>query len=176
LSDPIDTYLAPQIAAKPPAPPFGRSAWEIMLWSLHLRYWAWRQDTHRGPRPDVRLFVVYFDPAKNHTLSHSTGLQKGMLGIVNVFASADQEGSNAVVIAHELLHTFGATDKYDSETNGPSFPDGYAEPDARPLHPQRRAEIMAGRIPITETHSEIPRNLKRVVIGEKTAREINWVK
>jgi hypothetical protein len=99
-----------------------------------------------------------------------------MLGIVNVFASADQEGSNAVVIAHELLHTFGATDKYDSGTNGPSFPDGYAEPDARPLHPQRRAEIMAGRIPITETHSEIPRNLKRVVIGEKTAREINWVK
>ena len=176
LSDPIDTFLAPQIADKPPAPPFGRSTWEIVLWSLKVRYWAWRHDTHTGPKPDVRLFVVYFDPAKSHTLSHSTGLQKGMLGIVNVFASADQEGSNAVVIAHELLHAFGATDKYDPSTNGPSFPDGYAEPDARPLHPQRQAEIMAGRIPITETHSDIPRNLKRVVIGEKTAREINWVK
>ena len=35
---------------------------------------------------------------------------------------------------------------------------------------------MAGRIPITETHSEIPRNLKRAMIGEKTAREINWLK
>jgi hypothetical protein len=35
---------------------------------------------------------------------------------------------------------------------------------------------MAGRIPITETQSEIPFNLKRVVIGEKTAREINWLK
>ena len=46
-------------------------------------------------------------------MAHSTGLQKGMLGVVNAFASADQEGSNAVVIAHELLHTFGATDKYD---------------------------------------------------------------
>ena len=53
----------------------------------------------------MRLFVVYFDPATSRTLAHSTGIQKGMLGIVNAFASADQEGSNAVVIAHELLHT-----------------------------------------------------------------------
>lgn len=176
LSDPIDTFLAPPIAERPPAAPFGRSVWEIMSWSLKLRYWAWRHDTHTGPKPDVRLFVVYFDPATTQSLSHSTGLQKGMLGVVNVFASADQGGPNAVVIAHELLHTFGATDKYDPRTNGPSFPDGYAEPDARPLHPQRRAEIMGGRIPITETRSEMPRNLQRVVIGEKTAREINWVK
>jgi hypothetical protein len=175
-SDPIDTFLATQIAGRPPAPPFGRSAWEIMLWSLKLRYWAWRHDTYTGPKPDVRLFVVYFDPAKSDKVGHSTGLQKGMLGIVNAFASADEEGSNTVVIAHELLHTFGATDKYDPNTNAPRHPDGYADPDARPLHPQRQAEIMAGRIPITETHSEIPRNLKRVVVGEKTAREINWIK
>jgi len=176
LSDPIDTFLAPPIAARPPAPPFGGSVAQIMLWSLKLRYWAWRHDTHAGPRPDVRLFVVYFDPARSPTLAHSTGLRKGMLGIVNAFAGADEEGSNAVVIAHELLHTFGATDKYDRETNAPTFPDGYADPDARPAHPQRQAEIMGGRIPITQTHSEVPRNLKRVVIGEKTAREINWLK
>jgi hypothetical protein len=147
-----------------------------MLWSLEFRFWAWRHDTHKGPQPDVRLFVVYFDPAKSQTLTHSTGLQKGMLGIVNAFASADQEATNAVVIAHELLHTFGASDKYDPRTNAPSFPDGYADPDARPRYPQRQAEIMGGRIPVTETHSEIPRNLKRVVIGDKTAREINWVR
>jgi hypothetical protein len=176
LSDPIDTFLAPRIAARPPTPPFDRNVVQIMFWSLKLRYWAWRHDTHTGPRPDVRLFVVYHDPATNRTLPHSTGLQKGMLGIVNAFASAEQEGSNAVVIAHELLHTFGATDKYDRNSNAPIFPDGYADPDAKPLHPQRQAEIMAGRIPITETHSEIPRSLRRVVIGEKTAREINWVK
>ena len=174
--DPIDTFLAPPIADKPPPPPFGGSAWQIVLWSLRLRYWAWRHDTHKGPKPDVRLFAIYFDPAKTGTLPHSTGLQKGMLGLVNVFASADQEGSNAVVITHELLHTLGATDKYDPATNAPSFPDGYAEPDASPRHPQRRAEIMAGRIPITESRSDIPRSLKRVVMGEKTAREINWTK
>jgi hypothetical protein len=176
LSDPIDTFLARQINVRPPPPPFGGNVLQIMFWSLELRYWAWRHDTHRGPKPDARLFVLYFDPATSRTLAHSTGLQKGMLGIVNAFASAEQEGSNAVIIAHELLHTFGATDKYDRNSNAPLFPYGYAEPEARPLYPQRRAEIMAGRIPITETHSEIPRSLKRVVIGEQTAREINWVK
>ena len=176
LSDPIDIFLAPPVSAKPPPPPFGRGQLDIMWWSLKLRYWAWRHDTHKGPKPDVRLFVLYYDPVSSPTLPHSTGLQKGMLGIVNVFASAHQEGSNAVVIAHELLHTFGATDKYDGKTSAPSFPDGYAEPSLRPLHPQRQAEIMAGRIPIAETQAEIPRNLKRVVIGEKTAREINWLK
>jgi hypothetical protein len=109
-------------------------------------------------------------------LPHSTGLQKGQLGVVHAFADADMDGSNSIVIAHEILHTLGATDKYDPATNQPVFPDGYAEPDAAPLHPQRRAEIMAGRIAISETQADTPRSLKRVVIGAKTAREINWAK
>jgi hypothetical protein len=86
------------------------------------------------------------------------------------------DGSNLVVIAHELLHTLGATDKYDFAANAPVYPDGYAEPDAKPLHPQRKAEIMAGRIPLSETRAEMPRGMHQVVIGARTAREINWLK
>jgi hypothetical protein len=74
------------------------------------------------------------------------------------------------------LHTLGATDKYEPATNQPLFPDGYAEPEAAPLHPQKRAEIMGGRIPISTTRADTPSSLKRVVIGAKTAREINWLK
>ena len=33
-------------------------------------------------------------------------------------------GPNNVVIAHELLHTVGATDKYDPVTDAPRIPDG----------------------------------------------------
>lgn len=176
LSDPIDIFVAPPVSAKPPAPPFGGSRVDIMSWSLKLRYWAWRHDTHKGPKPNVRLFVLYHDPAAANTLPHSTGLQKGMLGLVNAFANEKHEGSNNIVIAHELLHTVGATDKYDSTTNMPVHPDGYADPDAKPLLPQRQAEIMGGRIPVSETQANIPRDLRRVVIGAKTAREINWTK
>ena len=124
----------------------------------------------------MRLFVVYHDPAVSPRLPHSTGLQKGLIGVVNAFADSDLEGSNNVVIAHELLHTLGATDKYDPNGNRPLFPDGYADPEARPRVPQRRAEIMAGRIPISETEAEIPADMTQVVIGAQTAREINWAR
>jgi hypothetical protein len=176
LRQPIDIFVAPAVASKPPAPPFGGSGPQVILWSLKLRYWAWRNDTHNGPKPDVRLFVLFHDPALVDTVPHSTGLRKGMLGVVNAFAAETQDGSNSIVIAHELLHTFGATDKYNPASNMPVHPDGYAVPDATPLLPQRSAEIMAGRIPITETRADIPRDLRRVVIGSKTAREINWAK
>jgi hypothetical protein len=176
LRSPVELYLAPRIDAAPPLPPSQASAPEIMLWSLQLRFWAWRHDAYDGPKPHVRLFVSYFAPVANRHLAHSVGLQKGLVALVNAFASAGQEGSNNVVIAHELLHTFGATDKYDPATSQPVFPEGYAEPDANPRHPQRMAEIMAGRIPISPSNAETPRDLDEVVIGTVTAREINWVK
>ena len=80
------------------------------------------------------------------------------------------------MIAHELLHTLGATDKYDPNGSLPLFPDGYADPQASPLLPQKRAEIMAGRIPISDTRAEIPADMTQVVIGAQTAREINWTR
>jgi hypothetical protein len=80
-----------------------------------------------------------------------------------------------VVIVHELLHTLGATDKYDPATSQPLFPEGYAEPDAKPLYPQRFAEIMAGRIAVSDDETEMPEGLARVVVGPETAREINWI-
>jgi len=109
------------------------------------------------------------------------------LYLVNGYVSADRNqnywydfskiaGGNQVVIAHELLHTFGATDKYHPVTNQPLFPDGYAEPKANPPLPQSKAEIMAGRIPVGQTHAEIPRGLEDTVIGAKSAREISWLK
>jgi len=35
---------------------------------------------------------------------------------------------------------------------------------------------MGGRIPISETQAEIPKSLKHTLIGEKTAREIGWLR
>ena len=176
LATPVDMFIAPAIESQPPPAPFGGSRPAVMLWSLKLRYWAWWNDTHKGPKPDVRVFVLYHDPALSPRLEHSTGLQRGLIGVVNAFAREDMAGSNNVIIAHEVLHTFGATDKYDFVENKPIYPDGYAEPDRKPLHPQTRAEIMAGRIPLTETRGEIPAEIDQVTIGTKTAREINWLR
>jgi hypothetical protein len=175
---PVDVYLGAEISARPPDPPFGGGTLEIVLWSLRMRLWAWRNAQFSGPAPDVRVFVVYHDPEQTTRVAHSLGLQKGLIGVVNAFASKEQQEQNNVVIAHELLHTVGATDKYDTKSgsNLPLFPDGYAEPDKIPLLPQDYAEIMGGRIPLSQREADIPDSLDRVVVGVATAREINWLK
>ena len=74
-----------------------------------------------------------------------------------------------------MLHTLGATDKYDLRNNRPMFPEGYADPERQPLYPQRMAEIMGGRIALAENDSAIPRNLSLAVIGRLTASEIRLI-
>jgi hypothetical protein len=148
---------------------------QVMLWSLQMRFWA-ATNAKLEPKPHVRMFVLYHDPERVTRVAHSLGLQKGLIGVVNAFASAGQDGENNVVIAHELLHTVGATDKYDPRTNQPAYPDGFADPDREPRYPQDYAELMAGRLPISEAEAEMPRGLSQMLIGTKTAREINWIK
>ncbi len=171
----IQIRLQGELSSQPPMPPQYGNTLQVMLWSLHMRWWAWRNAEVKGPNPQVKLLLLYFDPALTNRVGHSTGLQKGLLGRVNVFATRDMAQQNNVVISHELLHTLGATDKYDPATNLPVFPDGYALPEQMPLFPQRYAEIMAGRTPLSQTAAEIPASLNNTVIGEKTAREINWM-
>jgi hypothetical protein len=173
VTSPVAMTLAPEVRAHPPAPPHGGNVLQIMFWSLQLRYWAWKHDTLRGPGAHVRLFVLYHDPERTPSVPHSLGLEKGMLGVVHVFASRAESGTNNVIIAHEMLHTLGATDKYDLSNNMPIFPDGYAEPERSPRHPQVMAEIMGGRIPIDAKQVEVPASLKEALIGVRTAREIN---
>jgi hypothetical protein len=175
ISEPVTVRLAPQIHNRPPMPPKSGGMLAIMLWSLKLRYWAFSNDNFKGPSPDIQMFVVYHDPEQNDRLRHSLGIQKGMIGVVNAFASRAMASRNNVVIAHEFLHTVGASDKYDQATNQPMFPDGYADPDRQPLYPQPQAEIMGGRIPLSEQRSVMPKSVSVSRIGNKTAREIRWI-
>ena len=171
LLRPLAINLAAPLESLPPALPANGSGVAVALWSLQLRFWAWRHDAAPGPRPDVRLFVLYHDPARTPELDHSLGLEKGLIGVVKVFASRDERQRNAVVIAHELLHTLGATDKYEARSLLPVFPDGYAEPARVPRHPQALAEIMAGRIPLSDHQATIPDSLRETRIGPQTAAE-----
>ena len=174
LARPVEMYLGPRLDRQPPDIPKQVGVLASLSWSLRMRFWAWRNDDYPGPKPHVRLFVVYHDPDRSPRLAHSTGLAKGMIGVVHVFAEKSQERVNNVVVAHELLHTFGATDKYDYTTNMPRYPDGYADPAANPRFPQRHAEIMAGRRPLSTFEAEIPTSLGQTLIGAGTAAEIHW--
>lgn len=174
LFRPIQVHLARPVASMPPSPPVNGGALDNALWSLKLRYWAWQNDDTDGPKPDIRLFAQYHAPGTTERLAHSIGLQKGMIGVANLFATRHAHGSNAVVLTHELMHTLGASDKYDPVTLQPLYPDGFAAPALTRRYPQRQAEIMGGRIPRSETVADIPKHLNHTVVGPKTAAEIGW--
>jgi hypothetical protein len=173
LKRPLRMELGLEVKAQPPALQSNPSLPQVMLWSIRLRWWSSRITSDQDdPAPDVRIFVRYHSPQTDFALENSVGMQKGMVGIVNAFADRRQAGTNNVIIAHEFLHTLGATDKYDPASGIPVFPHGYAEPDRQPLYPQQQAEIMGGRIAVSEIDAMVPKSLRYVIIGTETAGEI----
>ena len=173
---PVRIELGERVDEQPPALPVEPHVLSVMLWSLKMRWWSSTVTSDQDEiEPDVRIFVRYHQPEYGIVLENSVGLQKGMVGIVNGYASRRHRGVNNVIIAHEFLHTLGATDKYSPENGHPIGPDGIAEPDRKPLYPQRFAEIMGGRIALAEDDSVIPGSLNYAVIGQLTAAEINLI-
>jgi len=175
LDEPVELTLYPTLAFAPPVLTADANVFTRIVWSLKLRYYRRRAlATASGPRPQIALFLLYHDPALTQSLPHSAGLQRGLTAVVHIFATRSQEAQNRIVITHELLHTFGATDKYDPATGLPRYPDGFAEPELVPRYPQRLAEIMAGKMPLTSTEADLPENLGQERVGPLTAREIGW--
>lgn len=177
IEKPVRMTLGKEIREKPPKPPFDSNFLRIGAWSLELRWWT-RQATRdqAGAPPDIKLFLVYYDPKVTAALEHSVGLQKGRMGIVNVFASQNMAATNNFVIAHEMLHTLGASDKYGPPGMLPAFPEGYGEPDKIPLYPQTVAELMGGRIVLSDEEAVMPDSLSEARIGPESALEIRWIR
>ena len=175
LERPVQVQLAPPIDALPPRVPTTPSIVEALWWAVKMRLWVWRQDRWSAGDTDIRIFMSFYAPDNPQGLQHSLGLQKGMIGLVNGFAAAERQGINNFVAAHELLHTLGASDKYDMQTGKPLWPDGFADPVQAPLFPQQRAEIMGGRVQVSPGWSLLPPSLEHAVVGAATAIEIGWL-
>ncbi|MDP1572801.1 MAG: hypothetical protein Q8M04_00975 [Pseudomonadota bacterium] len=170
----MQVTLLPELKQKPPAPPRDGSVLKTVFWSLQLRWWVYQQSDAWLPQlGTIKLFVLYHAPQGGVALEHSLGLQKGLIGVVHAFADHRQMRQNNIVIAHELLHTLGATDKYDAKGR-PNYPQGYAEPELPQLMPRHEAEIMAGRLLNAAGRLVMPPSLEQCVIGAMTAHEINF--
>lgn len=175
LRRPVQVQVAPPGDRPPPRIPEDGAFLATAWWSLKMRWYALRQGSGDGlAGADVKLFVIYHVPNGGTLLDRSVGVRNAMYGVVHAFGSRAYAGSNAVVIAHELLHVLGASDKYDPSTGLPSVPQGLADPSRRPLYPQPAAEIMAGRVALSPTTARIPGALEQCVIGPATAIEIGW--
>lgn len=173
LTPPFRFQIAPVSYELPPAIPDRHNTASIAWWSLKMRWWAWRQMQKDGlVAPDIQMFVLYHKLGGNNEMNISVGMRKGKYGVVKGYAGRAMRERNQIVIAHELLHVLGATDKYIFATGDPEYPFGYTEPNKQPLFPQNTAEIMGGRIPLSSVESVEPESLEEVRIGRKTAEEI----
>ncbi len=175
LAPVLQFQMASPSESLPPPLPERLSPIAVGLWSLKMRWWAWRMDANDGlVGADIQLFVLYHDKSVGEELEMSVAMRKGRFGLVNAYASKRMNRTNQVVMAHELLHVFGATDKYLMGNLEPEYPFGYAAPQQVPLFPQSKAEIMGGRIPLNSWSSVMPDSLDQCKIGRKTAEEIGF--
>lgn len=177
LDEPVRFRVSHAARQPPPALPADPGPFSIASWSLRLRYWAWRVAADDPlATPDVQVFAVYRAGDGRHAAPDSTGLQKGLIAVAHLFCGQDAVAGNAVVVAHELLHTLGATDKYDLRNGLPLVPQGLGDPGQTPLYPQAIGEIMAGRIATGARTAAIPDSLEQMTVGPATAREIGWLR
>jgi hypothetical protein len=95
------------------------------------------------------------------------------VGLVEVELDATMVDFALFVAAHELLHTLGATDRYD-DAGEPLVPEGLADPDLEPRYPQHATEVMARHRAVAPGRSKPPESLDELVVGDTTAREIGW--
>jgi hypothetical protein len=175
IDEPVRVRVSHAATTLPPLPAAGAGILGVATWSLRFRYWAWRVAMNDPlPTPDVQVFALYHPADGAVAAPDSLGLSKGLVAIAQLYADDGAHGSNQVVIAHELLHTLGATDKYDRSTGQPLVPQGLGDPDQSPRYPQRLGEIMAGRIATSAGAAVIPESLATMRVGPETAREIGW--
>ena len=172
LKDPVD-------GTAPPPAPASDGPVDLAMYAYALDSYVSDVDKRAGLDAslyDVRIYVSLRRPRQAEvTLAEGRSQQGGRIGIVEVELDTDAEGAHLplVVVAHELMHTLGATDKYDA-SGRTLVPLGLAEPDRVPIFPQRYAEVMARNRPISATVEKVPESFAQIAVGPVTAREISW--
>lgn len=155
----------------------GDGFWELARYSAAL--WKFSADIDaRGNVPtrafDSRLYLIVRAPLDAARAAvEGSGQQGGRIGLARAELDEEMADFALFVAAHELFHTLGASDKYD--TAGRSLvPQGLADPQQAPLFPQRRAELMARTRPLDTQRETAPTSLSELGVGAFTAAEIGW--
>jgi len=121
---------------------------------------------------DVRVYLLAAGGASGSAFAEGIGEAGGEVGVVRAGLGGGALLA-ATAVVHEVLHTLGATDKYDGAGHAVA-PDGLWDPGRSPPYPQLRAEIMVGEVPLGPGRGRLPESADEVGIGPRTAAEIGW--
>ncbi len=162
------------------APPHAREQGALGLLRDTCARWLWTRDVdaragiERGAY-DARIYLVMKPAAHGLAFVEGESEYGGRVGIAQADIDPEMVDFSLFVAAHELMHTLGASDKYD-DAGRALYPSGFAGPERAPLYPQPGAEIMARNLPLSPSSERPPNTLDELVVGDETAREIGWRK
>ncbi len=163
--------LAPPLSEPPASYPIEGNFIQRLWWSLEIRWWRTRLEAAVGQV----VLLQYYSPQNHPRLAHSLGVPELGLGVVHAYATPFKADHNNILIGHELLHLYGASDKYDPQTGKALYPQGYAEPQRQPRYPQHYGEMMAITIPLSTEKQRWPQSLEEMMIGPLSAAEVGWL-
>lgn len=180
IAPPFQIKVHGPIDVTSPAPaPASDGLVDLARQAMNLRSWTSEADARAGvdaDQFDTRIYVAIRRPV-SAAVSFVEGLseQNGHVGTVSVDLDPSMADFALFVVAHELFHTVGASDKYDAAGHARD-PEGLAEPSLSPRYPQRFAEIMARSRPVAPGREEVPDSLDQLAVGDLTAKEIGWTR
>jgi hypothetical protein len=170
--------FGPVAVLRPPPQVASDSLWDAAVHSFTLwRYTravdAAAQVSSRGF--DSRIYVLA-EPVQSELRKVVEGFsqQGGRVGVARVELDVSTVDLGLFVVAHELMHTLGASDKYGPDGSA-LLPMGLGDPEQAPLYPQSRAELMARNRVLSPGQETIPTSLSELSVGRWTAEEIGWV-
>jgi hypothetical protein len=169
---PVPEPSPPPVAADQP------SLWQALTLSLSLGAYARRCDRAAGVGGgnefDGKVYLRLSEPhSARWSLVEGLGEEGGRVAVTSLELREDSADFGLFVVAHELFHLLGASDRYGPDGLA-ELPDGLGEPELVPQFPQRSVEVMArGRV-IQPGREEPPSQLAELRVGAKTAAEIGW--
>lgn len=174
----IFSVYGPLDITTPPPESYGEKITDLVYFAY--QQWRYLRDVDaraQVPRSelDSRIYLVVRPPnAGELQFVEGQSEQGGRVGVVGVQLDESMVDFALIVATHELMHTLGASDKYD-EYGHALVPDGLAEPDKVPPFPQQYFEVMARNRPLSPQEEVPPESVEELRIGRKTAEEIGWV-
>jgi hypothetical protein len=167
---PVDSADSPPKAASDSFLDAAKNSWSLWRWTSRIDRAA-GLDTSAY---DSRVYVAARPPATQESeMVEGESEDGGRVATVGVELDVSMADFALFVTAHELLHTLGASDKYDS-AGRTLVPAGLAEPDRVPRLPQFFAEVMARNRPVAPGRERPPDGLDQLAVGPATAAEIGW--
>lgn len=171
VTGPVDAERAPPNTEEPGTLGLLRDTCARFFWTRDVDA---RADITRTGY-DARIYLVMRRAERGLAFVEGESEYGGRVGIAQADIDPEMIDFALFVATHELLHTLGASDKYDAAGRA-LYPTGFAEPERSPLYPQPGAEIMARNRPLSPGTERPPNTLDELFVGDATAREIGWRK